>query len=95
MKICFISPKAYMLFNENVQSTFGGAEVQLFLIAKELVKNENYDISFMVGDYGQPAVEEYYNIHLYKALDQQKNIFSQLWTFYKCFRFFRMVCINK
>jgi hypothetical protein len=32
VKVCFISPKAYPLFNPSVKKTFGGAEVDFYLL---------------------------------------------------------------
>ncbi len=67
-KICFISLKAYQLFNQKVEGTFGGAEVQMSYLAKELAKDEKYQISFIVGDYGQKDKEERDGVFLYKFL---------------------------
>ena len=77
-KICFIGPKAYQLFNPKIKSTFGGAEVQLSLLAKELTKNNELDIHFMVTDYGQKNLEQFNNIKIRKSLDFKKNIFHNL-----------------
>lgn len=68
MKICFISPKAYPLFNPDVKSIFGGAEVQLYLLAKELAKNKALDVHFMVADYGQGSKEIIDGVTLWKSI---------------------------
>ena len=60
--ICFIAPKAYQIFNPKIKSTFGGAEVQLYSLAKEISKNKNFDVNFMVADYGQKCMEEYEDV---------------------------------
>ena len=57
MKICFMAPKSYQLFNTKVKSTFGGAEVQLSLLAKEYARKDLLDVHFMVADYGQDKKE--------------------------------------
>ena len=67
MKVCFILQKAYPLFNTACKETFGGAEVQLYQIAKEMAKDSKFEVSFIVGDYGQRKVEKYGNIKVVKA----------------------------
>lgn len=87
MKICFISPKAYSLFNPEVEGNFGGAEVQLSLMAKELLRqNRNLEISFIVGDYGQQNVEVYDGIKIYKSLKKRVNPISKIMDFFNVFR---------
>jgi len=49
-KVCFIAPKAYPLFNPDVKKVFGGAEVDLYFLATELAKDENFAVSFIVAD---------------------------------------------
>jgi glycosyltransferase involved in cell wall biosynthesis len=85
MKICFIAPKAYQLFNPKIKSTFGGAEVQLSLLAKELAKDQKLDINFMVADYGQKSKELINNVKIWKSLNFKKNILSQVFSFFKIF----------
>jgi glycosyltransferase involved in cell wall biosynthesis len=67
IKICFVSPFAYGLFNPSADLKFGGAEVQLYLVGKELSIDENFDINFIVLDLGQPKEETYSKIKTYKA----------------------------
>ncbi len=55
--ICFYSPHAYQLFNPRQQSAFGGAEVQLWRLARALAAKPGWQVSFIVGDYGQPPSE--------------------------------------
>lgn len=71
-KICIISLKAYPLFNKACNEIFGGAEVQLFLLAQELVKYKNFDVNFIVGDYGQESPEYHSGITVIKSF-QIKN----------------------
>ena len=85
MKICFISPKAYPLFNTNIKATFGGAEVQLSLISNEMASDKENDISLMVADYGQNEVENIKDITLYKSLNFKDYIFIQVINFFKTF----------
>ena len=83
MKVCFMAPKAYQIFNENVKSTFGGAEVQLYLLSKEF--SSYADVSFIVADYGQKDVEVYDKIKVYKSLDFKENIIKQIFKFFRVF----------
>jgi hypothetical protein len=50
-------PKAYPLFNPQVKTVFGGAEVDLYLLATELAKDSGFAVSFITADYGQPEIE--------------------------------------
>ncbi|KNY26596.1 glycosyltransferase family 4 protein [Pseudobacteroides cellulosolvens] len=66
IKICFMLHSAYPLFNPNCKRVFGGAEVNLFYLAKYLSKKGLYDIEFYVGDYGQNDEEHYDGITVKK-----------------------------
>ncbi len=67
LHICFVSPKAYPLFNKKCNEIFGGAEVQLYLLARELTKNKDLDVNFIVADYGQRPSEKYDGITIIKS----------------------------
>jgi glycosyltransferase involved in cell wall biosynthesis len=75
IRICFVSLKAYPLFNSSVEAIFGGAEVDLYLLATELAKDKNFEVSFVVGDYGQDRVEIRENVTLIKSANVSKNLF--------------------
>lgn len=76
IKICFIAPKAYPLFNTEVKEVFGGAEVDLYLLATELAKDKNFEVSFIAADYGQQEVETREQVTIIKSLDFKKNVIS-------------------
>jgi len=85
MKVCFISFFAYPLFNEKGGVVFGGAEVQLYNLAKYLV--HDHKVIFIVGNFGQEKEEEVENIKIlrsvkigseYGILEKVKSIFIQL-----------------
>ncbi len=84
MKICFISRSAYPLFNPSCEATFGGAEVDLFLVAKELAKDKNYKTSFITGDFGQQSIEVYSDIDVYKSYKSIENKFLQIVKLIRC-----------
>lgn len=73
IRVCFVSPKAYPIFNPDVQSVFGGAEVDLYLLATELAKDNAFEVRFVVADYGQPDEEYRENVRVLKSLDFKQN----------------------
>jgi glycosyltransferase involved in cell wall biosynthesis len=82
IRVCFISPKAYPIFNPDIESVFGGAEVDTYMIATELAKDENFEVSFIVADYGQPDEEDRENIRIIKSLNFSRNPITgaiQIW----------------
>ena len=85
IKVCFIAPKAYPLFNQQILQTFGGAEVQLYLLAIELAKHKEYGVVFMVGDYGQPSTEDLDGVQVYRSIDQRTGMLRQGLTFFRTF----------
>lgn len=75
-RVCFIAPKAYPLFNPDVKKVFGGAEVDLYFLASELAKNENFAVSFITADYGQENSETIDSVRIIKSVDFNKNPLS-------------------
>ena len=73
IRVCFISPKAYPLFNPDIEAVFGGAEVDLYMVATELAKDKDFDVSFIVADYSQPQEEVRENVHILKSLNFKQN----------------------
>ena len=56
-RVCITLPLAYPLFNNSSKGYFGGWEVRISLIARELAKRGRFEVALLVGDYGQPHVE--------------------------------------
>ena len=73
IRVCFIAPKAYPLFNPDVKKVFGGAEVDLYFLATELAKDENFAVSFITADYGQQDIETIDNVRIIKSVNFNKN----------------------
>ena len=73
IRVCFVSPKAYPLFNPKVQKPFGGAELDLYLLATELAKDKDFDISCITADYGQKHTETVEHVTLIKSIDFNRN----------------------
>ena len=69
ISVCFTIYRAYPIFNSDVKAVFGGGEVDLYLLATELAKDERFKVSFVVGDYGQPETEVIEGVTLYKSLE--------------------------
>jgi glycosyltransferase involved in cell wall biosynthesis len=83
--VCFVSLSAYGYFSSDIPAG-GGAERQLSLIASEL--SDQLNVSFIVGDFGQPAIKEKGNITLYRAYrrDSSAKTFERVFHFWKLFR---------
>lgn len=74
LKICFVQPSVYPLFNKKSKRTFGGAEVQVYQIGKYISKNyTTIKISYWVGNFGQKKVETYDNVKIYRGVALEKN----------------------
>lgn len=73
IRVCFISPKAYPIFNPDIEAVFGGAEVDTYMIATELAKDKNFEVLFIVADYGQLQEEVSENIRILKSLNFKQN----------------------
>lgn len=73
IRVCFVAPKAYPLLNRSVEGVFGGAEVDQYHIGTALVQAGGFSVSFIVGDYGQPAEEQVGSIRLLRGPDLSGN----------------------
>ncbi|MGA2092858.1 MAG: glycosyltransferase family 4 protein [Sedimentisphaerales bacterium] len=78
IKVCFVAPKAYPIFNPAIGDYFGGAEVDLYYLATELARDNNFEISFVVADYDQKDIEVIENVTVIKSLNFSKNMLSGL-----------------
>lgn len=79
IKVCFISLGSYPLFNPQIIPSIkgtihGGAELNCYLIAEELAKDPQYEIHFIVGDFGQPLKETRKNIILHRSFSLNPNM---------------------
>lgn len=57
IKVCFIGLYTYPLFNPDCVSPFGGSEVRVSILAKELAHRGNVDVAVITFDHDQPATE--------------------------------------
>lgn len=65
MKVCFVSTKAYPLFNPVSRIMFGGIETRSWLFGRHLAKLPGFKVSFLVKDEGQEPKKKYGNITVY------------------------------
>lgn len=92
MKICFFNINAYGLFSKNPENyATGGTEIQLFLIAKELSKDEDIKVSFIVGDFGQTSLYHAEKIDIYKTFSTKKSILNYVLAPFKLWESLRNV----
>ncbi len=71
-KTCFVVPRAYYLFNseiKNISDKVGGAQKQAYLLSKELVRNNSFDVHFCVADFGQNKIEKHDNVTIWKSFN--------------------------
>ncbi len=86
IKICFVAPKAYPIFNPDEGDYFGGAEVDLYYLATELAQDENFQVSYVVADYGQPPIEIREGVTIIKTVDFKKNPICGAWRVWRGLR---------
>ena len=93
IKICFISTNAYPLFSKKKDAVHGGSELQLYMLSKELCKNTNFDISFIVGNFNQKKVEIINEIKLYRSFNPKKsdNMIKKLYQAMKYLLLFKKI----
>jgi glycosyltransferase involved in cell wall biosynthesis len=78
IKVCFVAPKAYPIFNPAKGEYFGGAEVDLYYLATEFARDKNFEVSFIVADYGQNDVEIIEGVTVLKSLDFRRSTLDGL-----------------
>jgi len=86
IRVCFVCPKAYPLLNPACQATFGGAEVELYLLGTELTKDPAFQVSFVTADYGQPPQETRNNIAIFKSLTFREKPLSGAWKIWRAMK---------
>jgi glycosyltransferase involved in cell wall biosynthesis len=84
--VCFVCPKAYPLFNPACKATFGGAEVDLYLLGTQLAKDPAFDVSFVTADYGQPKEEMSDHVTIFKSLTFRENPLSGAWKIWRAMK---------
>jgi glycosyltransferase involved in cell wall biosynthesis len=77
-KVAFVSIFAYPLFNPRCDLTFGGAEVQISLISRELAKDDSFDVNVVVADTGQEEIGVYDNVKIVKSYKRGRSFLNLL-----------------
>jgi len=67
LKVCLISLRSYPLFKKNSLDYFGGAEVQMSLIAKELAKDKRFKVSLITKTNSQKKQIKQKRVTIYKT----------------------------
>lgn len=75
--LCVCLYKAYPVFS-NCKGYFGGAEVNAKYLVRQLIKDFNDTIHFIVADYGQPSVTSIDNIYFHKVRYYHPHMYTQL-----------------
>lgn len=83
IKVCFISQNAYPLFDSSSKAYFGGAEVQISLIAKNLARDNRFQVHLVVGDYGQPDRIKKDNVFIWRCFKEKAFFFTTTLHFLK------------
>lgn len=74
--LSIFSLRSYPLFNPDSKDIIGGAEVQLYLIAKQFSKSKLFEqINFFVGDYNQKYIEFDNKIKLVRCINGKNKLF--------------------
>lgn len=91
INVCLVSANSYPLFNDDCNVPFGGAELQISLLAKYLAQDEKYFVTVIVGDFGQDDNELRHNVKLVKAHSRSGRSIDKLYAPYKIYRAIRKV----
>lgn len=86
INVCFVQAFTYAVFNPASKAKIGGAEVDLYNIANELIKDNLFEIYFLVADFGQKSLEKYNNIKVIKGHSQKKNLKNYILSFFKFYK---------
>lgn len=65
--VAFVANVGYSLFHEEIRETYGGGQIDMYLLAKEFCNKQNYDVSMIFLDYGQSEEEYHSGIRLIKS----------------------------
>ncbi len=84
--VCFVSLDVYPLFNPRRSGVQGGSEVDFYMLATELAKDQRFRVSVITGDFGQPEVEIVDNITIYKAAGIQNKPLRGMTALWKSMR---------
>ncbi|HII00172.1 TPA: glycosyltransferase family 4 protein [Methanosarcinaceae archaeon] len=83
-KIAVVFPKdSSAIFDANSKETFGGATVQMFLIANELNKYKDIDVTSLTVDFGRTDGEFVNGLKICNTFSKEDNIYVKIFKFHK------------
>lgn len=86
-KIAFIFPKdSSAIFDKKSKETFGGATVQMFLLAKEFSNYGDIDVGCFVVEFGWKDEEVTNGLKIYNTFSKDDNLFIKIIKFHKAIR---------
>ncbi|MBN1765571.1 MAG: glycosyltransferase family 4 protein [Sedimentisphaerales bacterium] len=87
MKIAIIFPKdSEALFNRHSNRTFGGANVQMFMIARELANHSDVETCSLIPNYKTIDFDDAEKFNLAKTFNETDSLFRKIFTYHKTFR---------
>jgi len=90
-RLLIVSLAAYPLFNQRIEAPHGGAELDLYNIARFLDKSL-FDVHFIVGDYGQKEMEIFDQVAIHRGQKiSQSHFISGLKNFIHLFSTIRKI----
>lgn len=80
IKINIISPYIHSLFNRKCEIPYGGAEIQLYLLSKELLKNNYFKIDIITGHLNKykKLLYHFKTINIHSSLPLKKRIINYI-----------------
>ncbi|RDU24788.1 glycosyltransferase family 4 protein [Anaerosacchariphilus polymeriproducens] len=66
IKICFVLPGTYQLFNRVEFMAHGGAELNMYYLSKMFAEDERFEVAFITEDQNQKHIEYYDNVKVIK-----------------------------
>jgi glycosyltransferase involved in cell wall biosynthesis len=83
VRIAIIFPKdSEAIFNTNSNRTFGGATTQLYMLAKEMVKNKDLEVFSFIPNYREICFLDEDKFNLVKAYNENDNIIKKIFSLY-------------
>ncbi len=87
MKIAIIFPKdSEALFNRSSDRTFGGANVQMFMIARELFGRPGVEAFSLIPDYPVIDFDDAERFNLVPTFKESDSFFKKVWTYDRTLR---------
>lgn len=80
IRVSFVCFNAYKLFNPHSNAQIGGTELQMYTLATTLAQHDRFQVSCIVGDFGQPRIERYKEVAVISAFRLNKTLFNLLFA---------------